>query len=103
MNENMDEGVCILCGKVRVVQTSWTDTNPGRRFVSCSHECRAGFKWVDPPMCHRSTQIIPGLLRRINRMRREVEEWKAAEMKMRMLLIGTWVMIVAVGVGKLMF
>ncbi|KAL0456734.1 UNVERIFIED_CONTAM: hypothetical protein Slati_1012600 [Sesamum latifolium] len=71
------------CGKEVVVRTSWTTTNPGRRFRGCpgnevgccslyavvvyeiGQYCRS-FQWVDPPMCRRSKEIIPGLLNRLS-------------------------------------
>ncbi|KAK4396911.1 hypothetical protein Sango_1527700 [Sesamum angolense] len=57
------------CGRELLVRTSWTSTNPGRRFRGCPGNagkyCRT-FQWVDPPMCRRSKEIIPGLLNRLN-------------------------------------
>nr|KAJ0227109.1 hypothetical protein LSAT_V11C100021930 [Lactuca sativa] len=53
----------VMCfyGRVAVVHTSWTSTNPGRRFHSCPQQ---GYRciflgWTDPPMCARSMLIIP--------------------------------------------
>ena len=35
--------------------------------------CGCGFwKWYDPPICQRSKDVIPGLLRRIRHLEREV-------------------------------
>ncbi|GJV29259.1 hypothetical protein Tco_1385707 [Tanacetum coccineum] len=56
-----------------VIRTSWTNRNPGRRFYGCptlSPTCVNFLRWYDPPMCQRSVQIIPGLLR----SRKELEE-----------------------------
>ncbi|KAL0367474.1 UNVERIFIED_CONTAM: hypothetical protein Sradi_3637500 [Sesamum radiatum] len=57
------------CGKEVVVHTSWTTTNPGRRFRGCpgnkGQYCRS-FQWVDPPMCCCSKEIIPGLPNRLS-------------------------------------
>ncbi|PWA56411.1 zinc finger, GRF-type [Artemisia annua] len=50
--------VLCACGLQCVVRTSWTNRNPGRRFYSCPL-----IGWVDPLMCDRSLDIIPGLLR----------------------------------------
>nr|GEX96568.1 hypothetical protein [Tanacetum cinerariifolium] len=47
-------------------RTSWTNRNPGRRFYSChtlSPTCVNFLMWYDPPMCQRSIQIFPRLLR----------------------------------------
>ncbi|KAK4427159.1 hypothetical protein Salat_1484800 [Sesamum alatum] len=57
------------CGQQVFVRTSWTNRNPGRRFRGCpgalGSYCDC-FEWIDPPMCRRSTEIIPRLLRRLN-------------------------------------
>ncbi|PWA89653.1 zinc finger, GRF-type [Artemisia annua] len=57
--------VLCACGLQCVVRTSWTNRNPGRRFYSCpTYNSSCPFiGWVDPPMCDRSLDIIPGLLR----------------------------------------
>ncbi|XP_012841561.1 PREDICTED: uncharacterized protein LOC105961843 [Erythranthe guttata] len=63
------------CGYMVAVQTSWTATNPGRRFVACPERGVSGcrfFNWCDPEMCDRSKQIIPGLLKRINYLEAQV-------------------------------
>nr|GMC84882.1 zinc finger, GRF-type [Ipomoea batatas] len=68
------------CGNQLVIQTSWTNRNPGRRFWKCyeSGRNRCGFfEWADPPMCERSTSIIPGLLKRINKDKEEIQKLKA--------------------------
>nr|GEV59955.1 hypothetical protein [Tanacetum cinerariifolium] len=54
-----------------VTRTSWTDTNPGRRFLGCPKiegQRYIYFHWLDPPMCQRAILIIPGLLRARNMM-----------------------------------
>nr|KAJ0194917.1 hypothetical protein LSAT_V11C700379180 [Lactuca sativa] len=60
--------VLCFCGNVAVVRTSWTSRNSTRRFYACPKMgSRCGFLgWFDPPMCQRSTVIIPGLLRTMN-------------------------------------
>ncbi|GKA65819.1 zinc finger, GRF-type containing protein [Tanacetum coccineum] len=67
-----------------MIRTSSTNQNPGRRFYGCptlSPTCVNFLRWFDPPMCQRSVQFIPGLLR----SRNELEE------KRRKLCSG-WVM-----------
>ncbi|XP_074378300.1 uncharacterized protein LOC141719829 [Apium graveolens] len=68
------------CGRAVVLRTSWTDANPGRRFWGCfrymeqrSNACNFHL-WFDPPMCQRSRMIIPGLLRRIEKLEEEAEK-----------------------------
>nr|GMD98078.1 DNA topoisomerase [Ipomoea batatas] len=68
--------VCI-CGNNLKISTSWTNQNPGRRYLVCSNEkglknC-SFFEWFDPPMCSRSKMIIPGLLKRINKNEQEIQ------------------------------
>ncbi|KAL8248771.1 hypothetical protein R6Q59_005639 [Mikania micrantha] len=58
------------CGRFAIVRTSWTNQNPGRRFYSCPMQgtkCRF-IGWVDPPMCPRSKEIIPDLLKSKNKV-----------------------------------
>ncbi|KAK4426474.1 hypothetical protein Salat_1416000 [Sesamum alatum] len=58
------------CGTPAVMRTSWTPTNPGRRFRGCpgksGHYCST-FEWVDEPGCEQCMTVIPGLLRRLSR------------------------------------
>ncbi|GKG02524.1 hypothetical protein Tco_0310160, partial [Tanacetum coccineum] len=35
--------------------------------------------WYDPPMCDRVVQIIPGLLRRINKLQQTIADYQAQE------------------------
>ncbi|PIN06779.1 hypothetical protein CDL12_20663 [Handroanthus impetiginosus] len=62
------------------MKTSWTYLNPGRRYSICSNfrEARgcSFFSWMDPPVCERSRQIIPGLLRRVNKLENEVTKFE---------------------------
>ncbi|KAG8380616.1 hypothetical protein BUALT_Bualt06G0034200 [Buddleja alternifolia] len=58
------------------LKTSWTSDNPGRRFYGCILG-RSGctfFDWYDPRMCARAKVLIPGLLCKINRLEKQVEE-----------------------------
>ncbi|KAM0046911.1 putative DNA topoisomerase transcription factor GRF family [Helianthus debilis subsp. tardiflorus] len=54
------------CGSGTILLTSWTRSNPGRRFYSCVGGTCGFVTWADPPICARASQIIPGLLRNIN-------------------------------------
>ncbi|GKE03308.1 zinc finger, GRF-type containing protein [Tanacetum coccineum] len=70
----MDMNVrCTRCGAPSIVRTSWTNTNPGRRFYCCSVRCGI-IDWYDPEMCPRSVMIIPGLLRSMNALQATVSE-----------------------------
>ncbi|CAL2256187.1 unnamed protein product [Prunus armeniaca] len=54
------------CGKLTRMQTSWTTSKPRRRFLVCPKT-----KWFDAEMCERSKSLIPGLLRKIDRVEKE--------------------------------
>ncbi|KAK4434519.1 hypothetical protein Salat_0614700 [Sesamum alatum] len=66
------------CGHDLVVRTSWTNSNPGRHFRSCStdagNQCGV-FEWIDPPMCRRSIEVIPGLLKRLNSQEKQLKDY----------------------------
>ncbi|PWA94879.1 zinc finger, GRF-type [Artemisia annua] len=84
--------VVCTCGKHAVVKTSWTNRNPGRRFFGCPTIISGSncpfLGWLDPPMCPRSVDIIPGLLRRINAFRGVVEELEEQRSKYKNMLFG---------------
>ncbi|KAK6131303.1 hypothetical protein DH2020_034953 [Rehmannia glutinosa] len=65
------------CEKLIVKKTSWSDLNPGRKYVACEKFREVGgctyFSWIDPPTCARARQIVPGLLRRANRFEDELK------------------------------
>ncbi|KAL3646687.1 hypothetical protein CASFOL_009231 [Castilleja foliolosa] len=52
--------------------TSWTDDNHGRHFQACPNykmsSCCGFFRWFDEEMCSRSKEVIPGLLRKTNKL-----------------------------------
>ncbi|CAB4281977.1 unnamed protein product [Prunus armeniaca] len=67
------------CLKEALIRILWTDLNPGRRFYVCGTQ-----GWGDLEMCDRSSQIIPGLLRRIRTMEEKLQlqrakGWETAE------------------------
>ncbi|KAL0431271.1 UNVERIFIED_CONTAM: hypothetical protein Sradi_0753100 [Sesamum radiatum] len=79
-NNSMDDETVIHvcnCGLQVVIRTAWTTANPGKRFCGCpgtnGSYCRT-FAWVDPPMCQRSKEVIPGLLKRLSRSDALIEE-----------------------------
>ncbi|RAL52227.1 hypothetical protein DM860_016076 [Cuscuta australis] len=67
------------CGKDMKMLTSWTKSNPGRRFWTCAgngtRKCKS-WDWIDPEICDRAKKIIPGLLDKINEKDREMEKLK---------------------------
>ncbi|PWA37589.1 zinc finger, GRF-type [Artemisia annua] len=79
-----------------VIRTSWTQRNPGRRFYCCSQivtDC-GYFDWLDPPMCARSVQIIPGLLASRNVLEESLRTMAAANGRLKMCLVLSWVFFI---------
>nr|XP_027060935.1 uncharacterized protein LOC113687547 [Coffea arabica] len=64
------------CEKETRVITSWTSKNPGRRFAVCAEGCCGYWAWIDEEMCRRATEIIPGLLRKINATEKDRDEYE---------------------------
>lgn len=64
------------CGRVVFQRTAWTESNAGRRFVSCV-KGRLGcnyFRWIEDPVCSRDRAVICGLLGRIRELEGEIEK-----------------------------
>ncbi|KAJ9535355.1 hypothetical protein OSB04_un001533 [Centaurea solstitialis] len=81
------------CGSIAIIRTSWTSTNPGRRFYCCSikgSKCRF-LGWVDGPMCPRSIQIIPGLLRSKNEVEAALKSTASQARKWKLMCFISWV------------
>ncbi|GER27931.1 GRF zinc finger containing protein [Striga asiatica] len=81
------------CGKRTVMVTSWTDNNPGRRYAKCNESGCKRFVWIDPPMCTRARQIIPGLLRRINLAEAELASKKKRVKWLWFAIVVSWIMM----------
>ncbi|GKE04149.1 zinc finger, GRF-type containing protein [Tanacetum coccineum] len=83
-----------FCGLPAVTRTSWTDTNPGRKFLGCpqieGQRC-IYFGWLDPPMYQRDMLIISGLLRARNGMEADMMVLVQANRKLKKYLILSWV------------
>ncbi|PWA46103.1 zinc finger, GRF-type [Artemisia annua] len=90
------ENVNCFCGNQAAIRTSWTNNNPGQRFWSCpqidSH-CDF-FSWLDPPMCARSRQIIPGLLSSRNEIQETLDAMAVGYRRMKFCLIFTLLVVV---------
>ncbi|GJZ94259.1 hypothetical protein Tco_0666462 [Tanacetum coccineum] len=60
------------CDLQAVIRTSWTNRYPGRCFYGCPTFVKSKLyqlhRVIVPPMCQRSIQIIPGLLRSSNEL-----------------------------------
>ncbi|GJV70234.1 hypothetical protein Tco_1485743 [Tanacetum coccineum] len=60
--------VVYTCGEDVVVRTSWTNRNLGSFYLYFKGDSCPFLGWVDPPMCPRAMDIIPGLLRSRSQM-----------------------------------
>ncbi|GJY47235.1 hypothetical protein Tco_0436298 [Tanacetum coccineum] len=81
------------CGLEDVIRTSWTNRNPSRRFYGCptlSPTYVNFLRWYDPPMCQRSVQIIPGLLRSRNELKEILAMVEEKRRKLLKFLIISW-------------
>ncbi|KAK9082608.1 hypothetical protein Scep_029079 [Stephania cephalantha] len=90
------------CGQPAVVFTSWTTTNPGRRFYGYrKYEHRSGceyFNWLDPEMTNRATIVINGLLRKLDRIESEkrLEDEFKGRRKLNGCSVACWLCLVVV-------
>lgn len=96
------------CGKAATIRTSWTDSNPGRRFSMCAakvRETKRGFKgcefwaWFDPAMCARSKAVIPGLLKSRNKLEKSMAMARQREKVVWVLLVASWVLFASIILG----
>ncbi|WOH15035.1 hypothetical protein DCAR_0934568 [Daucus carota subsp. sativus] len=92
-----------LCGLSPVLRTSWTDANPGRRFWGCSQRGCNFHLWHDPAVGDRAKNIIPGLLKRIQRLEDEIKRCRKKEKMLQSMLIGTFVVISVLVLCLLLF
>ncbi|CAL8115335.1 unnamed protein product [Prunus armeniaca] len=83
------------------MQTSWTTSNLGRRFLVCpkskgSREkgCRF-FQWFDAKMCEHSKSLIPGLLRKIDRVEKENAKIGAKSKILWVAMLLSWLVVFA--------
>ncbi|GJT57134.1 hypothetical protein Tco_0992188 [Tanacetum coccineum] len=78
----------------KVIGRGLAQLNPGRRFYGCptiSPTCVNFLQWFDPPMCQRSVQIIPGLLRSRNELKEILTMVEEKRLKLMKFLIISWV------------
>ncbi|KAI8574206.1 hypothetical protein RHMOL_Rhmol01G0336600 [Rhododendron molle] len=108
----MDNTQFYYCRKVGKITCSWTDSNPGRRFIGCERYGVTNFYtldismalktrekgacgyfvWVDPPMCERSKVVIFGLLRSLSKHEAVIKREKKKTLYLWLALILSWVM-----------
>ncbi|XP_065872234.1 uncharacterized protein [Euphorbia lathyris] len=81
--QNFGGGWICHCGIQAPLSTSWSDSNPGRRYFNCKNfgtrkACKF-FEWMDPPMNEREKSVILGLLRKLDKIEKECERLKNCE------------------------
>ncbi|GER41163.1 GRF zinc finger containing protein [Striga asiatica] len=85
------------CGHAAVKKTCWTDPNAGRRYSACAKHRELGgctyFIWIDPPMCMRSRQVIPGLRKRVDRLEAEIRRKNIREKMLLFVLLVSWIVV----------
>ncbi|KAJ4810504.1 GRF zinc finger protein [Rhynchospora pubera] len=79
------------CNELAVLKTSWTEANPGRRFLGCrnyeiSRSC-GYFFWYDAPVQDHAKVVINGLLRRLNNLEREKEVQESKERRLIVVIV----------------
>ncbi|XP_058783009.1 uncharacterized protein LOC131657635 [Vicia villosa] len=80
------------CGLEAPLMTSWTDSNPGRRFFGCGMYKVQGrkrcshFVWYDDELSSRAKEIIYSLQKKLEHERARLDEanTKVAEMKTKL-------------------
>ncbi|CAL9023401.1 unnamed protein product [Prunus brigantina] len=83
------------CGKNARIQTSWTISNPGRRFAMCA-KGRGGcdfWVWYDVEMCERSKVVIPGLLKSWDKLENSLAKARHREKVLWATLVVSWMLI----------
>ncbi|XP_071717305.1 uncharacterized protein [Rutidosis leptorrhynchoides] len=74
------------CGRRACEQTSWTGRNL-EDAIFLGSSC-GFFRWIDPPMCDKSTNIIPGLLRSKNMLEVKVKAGDIKERRSKVIVMG---------------
>ncbi|CAN1122968.1 hypothetical protein LINPERPRIM_LOCUS2978 [Linum perenne] len=90
-----------------VIRTSWTESNPRRRFFGCAMYGRVGacnfFRWADPELDEHIKHIVVGLLwkiRDIERVNRRPNVGNRCK-KLGYVLISICVILIIVMLSKM--
>ncbi|CAL2229688.1 unnamed protein product [Prunus armeniaca] len=78
------------CGKLAGMQTSWTTSNPRRRFLVYPKS-----KWFDAEMCESSKSLLPGLLKKIDRVEEENTKIRAKSSILWAAMLLSWLVVFA--------
>ncbi|GER43889.1 GRF zinc finger containing protein [Striga asiatica] len=92
-SEYIVEDLC-RCGKNAVRKTSWSEENCGRRYGASPRFRKSGgctyYLWIDPSMCTGARQIIPGLLKKNEKLEDELKSKRFRERCMWLVLVLSW-------------
>ncbi|CAK9177276.1 unnamed protein product [Ilex paraguariensis] len=92
------EATPCYCRRMGKLRTTWTATNPGRRFIGCERCEEAGgcgfFVWYDPPMYDKSKHVILGLLQSLRRHDEQQRLSKKREKIIWVALFCSWTIFI---------
>ncbi|BFG32531.1 hypothetical protein CerSpe_188050 [Prunus speciosa] len=77
-----EEAPMCWCGNAATIRTSWTNSNPGRRFSMCAAKA-----------------VIPGLLKSRNKLEKSVAKARQREKVVWVLLVALWVLFASFILG----
>ncbi|CAB4263096.1 unnamed protein product [Prunus armeniaca] len=89
------KAIVCWCGKNARIRTSWTISNPGRRFAVCA-KGRGGcdfWVWYDVEMCERSKVMILGLLKSRGKLENSLAKARRREKVLWAALVVLWMLI----------
>nr|KAJ0201363.1 hypothetical protein LSAT_V11C600308800 [Lactuca sativa] len=79
--------ICACGNRDLAIVTSWSDRNPGRRFWSCLRNER---RWFDESMCPRSVEVIPGLIRSMNKLQESLQQATLQARMYKLIILFSW-------------
>ncbi|CAI9290670.1 unnamed protein product [Lactuca saligna] len=84
--------ICACGNRDLAIVTSWSDRNLGRQFWSClRNERRCGWSgWFDEPMCHRSVEVIPRLIRSMNKLQESLQQATLQARMYKLIILFSW-------------
>ena len=84
--------ICACGNRDLAIVTSWSDRNPRRRFWSCIRNERMcdWIGWFDEPMCPRSVEVIPGLIRSMNKLQESLQRATLQARMYKLIILFSW-------------
>ncbi|GAB2284401.1 hypothetical protein Dimus_018855 [Dionaea muscipula] len=91
---------CRNCGIRRKIYTSRTDDNSGRRFMQCPRRDCNHFTWIDDLLSDPASEIIRGLLRRINMLEAQLAAGNTHPSEETQQMVADTILAAPVNVGS---